>query len=33
MVRYTREGPGNADVTAFEATDEEPEGLTGFRIT
>ncbi len=33
MVRYAREGPGRAEVTDLEVTEEEPEGLTGFRIT
>ena len=33
MVRYAREGPGNADVAELEVTEEDPEGLTGFRVT
>jgi acylphosphatase len=33
MVRFVREGPGNAQVSDLEVTDEEPEGLTGFRVT
>lgn len=32
LVRYIREGPGRAQVTDLEVTEEEPEGLTGFRI-
>ncbi|HEX6117368.1 MAG TPA: acylphosphatase [Solirubrobacterales bacterium] len=32
MVRYAREGPGNATVSDLEVTDEDPEGLTGFRV-
>jgi acylphosphatase len=33
MVRYAREGPGRAEVSDLEVTAEEPEGLSGFRIT
>ena len=33
MVRYTGVGPGHAQVTDLEVTEEEPEGLAGFRIT
>jgi acylphosphatase len=33
MVRYAREGPGRAEVTALDVSEEEPEGLTGFRVT
>jgi hypothetical protein len=33
MVRFAREGPGNARVSELEVLDEEPEGLTGFRVT
>ena len=33
MVRHAREGPGNARVSELDVTEEEPEGLTGFRIT
>ena len=33
MVRYAREGPGNASVSDLEVTEEDPEGLTGFRVT
>ena len=33
MVRYAREGPGNAQVSDLEVSEEEPEGLTGFRVT
>jgi acylphosphatase len=33
MVRFAREGPRGAMVEHVEVRDEEPEGLTGFRIT
>lgn len=33
MVRYTREGPGQAQVTELEVTEEPPENLAGFRVT
>ena len=33
MVGYTREGPGNASISDLEVTEEEPEGLAGFRVT
>lgn len=33
MVRFAREGPGRAEVDDLEVTEEDPEGLTGFRIT
>ena len=33
MVRFVREGPGNAQVSDLEVTDEEPEGISGFRVT
>ena len=33
MVAYAREGPGNAKVTDLEVTEEQPEGLTSFRVT
>jgi acylphosphatase len=33
MVRFARDGPGSAQVSDLEVTDEEPEGLTGFRVT
>ncbi len=32
MVRFTREGPGRADVEDVEVTEEEPEGLSGFEV-
>ena len=32
MVELCRRGPGRAEVTRLEVTDEEPEGLAGFRI-
>jgi acylphosphatase len=33
MVRFARDGPRGAMVEHVEVRDEEPEGLTGFRIT
>ena len=33
MVRFARQGPGNASVSELEVTEEEPEGLDGFRVT
>jgi acylphosphatase len=33
MVRFSREGPRGAVVEHVDALDEEPEGLTGFRVT
>jgi len=33
MVEFCRRGPGRAEVTRLEVTEEEPEGLTGFRIS
>jgi hypothetical protein len=32
MVDFTRSGPGVADVAELEVTEEEPEGLDGFRV-
>ena len=32
MVAFCRKGPGRASVANVEAFEEEPEGLTGFRI-
>ena len=32
MVVFTREGPGSADVSEVEVLEEEPEGLSGFRV-
>jgi len=32
MVRYAREGPGHAQVEHLEVSEEDPEGLSGFRI-
>jgi acylphosphatase len=32
MVEYVRSGPGRAEVTGAEVSEEEPEGLSGFRI-
>ena len=32
MVEYCRRGPGRAEVTDLEVTDEPPEGLTGFEV-
>jgi acylphosphatase len=31
MIEFVRRGPGHASVDAVDVTDEEPEGLTGFR--
>jgi acylphosphatase len=33
MVAYAREGPGHATVSELEVSEEEPENLTGFRVT
>jgi acylphosphatase len=33
MVAFAREGPRGAVVEGVEVTDEEPEGLSGFRVT
>lgn len=33
MVGFAREGPRGAQVHDVEVVDEEPEGLTGFRVT
>ena len=33
MVRFAREGPRGAMVAHVEVRDEEPEGLTAFRVT
>jgi len=32
MVEFCRGGPGRAEVTELEVSEEEPEGLTGFSI-
>ena len=32
LVDWVRDGPGQADVEHVEVTDEEPEGLGGFRV-
>jgi acylphosphatase len=32
LVDWVRDGPGQADVEHVEVTDEEPEGLSGFRV-
>lgn len=32
MVDFCRQGPGGAEVSSVEVTDEAPEGLTGFEI-
>jgi acylphosphatase len=32
MVRLAREGPGRAEVERLEVVEEEPEGLSGFRV-
>lgn len=33
MVRFVREGPGRADVSDVDVTEEEPEGLSGFDVS
>lgn len=33
MVAFVRGGPGRASVSAVDVTEEEPEGLSGFRTT
>ena len=33
MVEFCRRGPGRAEVERLDVTEEEPEGLTGFRIS
>ena len=33
MLRFSREGPGSADVSRLEVEEEEPEGLGDFRVT
>jgi acylphosphatase len=33
MVRFAQEGPRGAAVERVEVTEEEPEGLTGFRVS
>jgi acylphosphatase len=32
MVEFCRRGPGSADVADLEVRDEEPEGISGFRV-
>ena len=32
MVEFCRRGPGRAEVERLELSEEEPEGLSGFRI-
>jgi hypothetical protein len=32
MVEFVRGGPGHAEVSDVEVTDEEPEGLSGFDV-
>ena len=32
MLDYVRRGPGRADVADLEVTEEEPEGIEGFRV-
>jgi acylphosphatase len=32
MVEFCRKGPGSAEVTELEVSEEEPEGLSGFRV-
>ena len=33
MVRFVREGPGRADVSDVDVTEEEPQGLSGFDVS
>ncbi len=33
LVRFAHEGPRGAEVRRVEVTEEEPEGLTGFRVS
>jgi acylphosphatase len=33
MVRFVREGPGRAEVSDVDVTEEEPEGLSGFDVS
>ncbi len=32
MIRYAREGPGRAEVSDLEVTEEEPEGASSFEV-
>ena len=32
LVRFCREGPGRAQVTGVDVSEEEPEGLRGFEV-
>ena len=32
LLEYVRSGPGRAEVTEADVSEEEPEGLSGFRI-
>jgi acylphosphatase len=32
LVEFSRHGPGSAEVTSAEVTEEEPEGLSGFEV-
>jgi acylphosphatase len=32
MVEFCRSGPGRAEVTGLEVSEEPPEGLTGFEV-
>jgi len=32
LVDYVRRGPGRAEVSGVDVTEEEPEGLSGFRL-
>ena len=32
MLRFTREGPGRAEVERVDVSEEEPEGLEGFAV-
>jgi acylphosphatase len=33
MISFVRDGPGSADVDRVEVDEEEPEGLSGFKVT
>ncbi len=32
MIAFCREGPDSAEVTGVEVSEEEPEGLSGFKV-
>ena len=33
LVEFCRRGPGRAEIESLDVTEEEPEGLSGFRIS